>query len=420
MGLGPILRAMSRNKVRFGLIALEIALTLAIVTNCVSMIRDARKELSRVSGFDDANLIQVRSTPFDPALKGDGPQDASVKQDLAALRAIPGVKAASNTYFLPWQGGGSSTEMRAGGSTGAYLRTQIYSSDDATIETLGTRVVEGRGFTRDEIEAETLRLRNLSPNREKGEDGKPKEKFVQPILITQAFGRLAFPTGPLLGRQIEDNDGDLYTIVGVVDAFYNPYGWPIHEYAVFYPTFSRSYERGTSFLVRAEPGQRSAVLAALEKSLLAVNPGRNLRIRTVEEVKAGFQGSSTLMVKVLSIIIFLLVFVTSLGIVGLTSFSVAERTRQIGTRRALGAQKEDILRYFLLENWLVTTFGLSMGVLLAYGLNVALVANAGGKKLELSLVAFGVLLLWGAGLLSTLMPALRGSKVAPAIATRNV
>ncbi len=420
MDLGPILRAMSRNKVRFGLIAIEIALTLAIVTNCVSMIRDARKELSRSSGFDDENLISVRSTPFDPVLKGDGPQDQSVRQDLAALRTMPGVRAASNTRFLPWQGGGSSSEFRAAGSTGPYSRSQIYNTDDATTATLGNRIVEGKGFTQDEVDAETLRLRNLSPDRDKGEDGKPKEKFVQPILITQAYGRLVFPEGPLLGRQIEDNDGDLYTIVGVIDAFYNPYGWPIHEYGVFFPSWSRSYERGAGFLVRAEPGRKAAVLAQIEKKLLEVNPGRNLRITPLTDIKSNYQGTSTLMVKVLSTIIVLLVFVTSIGIVGLTSFSVAERTRQIGTRRALGAQKEDILRYFLVENWLVTTFGLSLGVFLAYGLNVALVANAGGKKLELSLVAFGVLLLWGAGLLSTLLPALRGSRVAPAIATRNV
>ena len=65
MNLGPILRAMGRNKARFGLIALEIALTLAIVTNCVAMISDARTQMSRPSGFDDDNLISVNAIPFD-------------------------------------------------------------------------------------------------------------------------------------------------------------------------------------------------------------------------------------------------------------------------------------------------------------------------------------------------------------------
>jgi putative ABC transport system permease protein len=99
---------------------------------------------------------------------------------------------------------------------------------------------------------------------------------------------------------------------------------------------------------------------------------------------------------------------------------VAERTRQIGTRRALGARKEDILRYFLLENWIVTSMGLTLGVFLAYGLNVVLVNQLRGTRMDLSLVVTGVLLLWGAGLAATYFPALKGARVAPAVATRNV
>src|SRR2546428_3995132 len=86
------------------------------------------------------------------------------------------------------------------------------------------------------------------------------------------------------------------------------------------------------------------------------------------------------------------------GVVGLTSFSVAERTRQIGTRRALGARKADILRQFLLENWLITTMGLTLGVGLAYGLNIGLVNVASGAKLSGALLVSGVVLLWAAGL----------------------
>ena len=126
--------------------------------------------------------------------------------------------------------------------------------------------------------------------------------------------------------------------------------------------------------------------------------------------------------RILSIVIFLLIFVTSLGIVGLTSFSVAERTRQIGTRRALGAQRKDILRYFLLENWIVTTMGLTLGILLAYGLNVALVSRVGASS---SMPCRAGRRRRGVPLArpvcsATYFPALRGARVAPAVATRNV
>ena len=91
MEFGPILRSMRRNKVRYGLIVAEVALTLAVVANCVNMIRDARRQMAIVSGFDDDNLIRVQSRPFAPAFKEDGYLDNSVRKDLAVLRALPGV-----------------------------------------------------------------------------------------------------------------------------------------------------------------------------------------------------------------------------------------------------------------------------------------------------------------------------------------
>jgi putative ABC transport system permease protein len=421
MEFGPILRSMSRNKVRYGLIVLEIALTLAIVTNCVSLIRGAQKELSTPSGFDDENLLNVRSQPFAPDFKEAGYLNNSVRQDLEALKAIPGVKTASNTRFLPWQGGGSSGEVRIAGSKEPWLRTQMYNADEGTLATLGTNLLEGRTFTREETESETARMAALfAKARETGADGTPKEKVTQDVVISRALGRLAFGEASPLGKRLEDSDGDQYHVVGVIDRFYNPYGWPIHEYVMFFSGSATSYVGGAPFLVRTEPGTLDRVKAAIEKRLVEVNAGRNITVRTIPQVKDNFQSAQRLLLAVLSAVIVLLLFVTSLGIIGLTSFSVAERTRQIGTRRALGAQKGDILRYFLLENWIVTTLGLSLGILCAVALNIALVESLKVKRMDLSLLAGGVLLLWAAGLLATFFPALKGARVAPAIATRNV
>jgi putative ABC transport system permease protein len=421
MEMGPILRAMGRNKVRFGLIVMEVALTLAIVTNCVAMIRDARAKMNRVSGFDDANLVRVVSLPFEKEFREQGYLDNALDADLRSLRSMPGVRAASNTRFLPWQGGGSSTEMRAAGTRGEMLRTQAYNADDQTLQALGIAVSEGRDFTREEVVRDTDRLRTLNTNqREKGADGLPREKFLQEVIVTRAFGRLAFGDEPLLGKLLEDSDTDLYRVVGVIDSFFNPYGWPIHEYGVFYPNFSHGYEFGALYLLRTEPGQAAAVAQAVEARLLAVNGGRNLQVRTMDEIKAQYFGPQRLVSTLMTWVTVLLVLVTSLGVVGLTSFSVAERTRQIGTRRALGARRRDVLGHFLAENWLLTTMGVAVGVALAYALNFGLVSSVEGAKLRWPLLGLGVLLLWAVGLLATLLPALRASRISPALATRNV
>lgn len=419
--VGPILRAMKRSKTRFGLIVLEVALSLAIVANCVTLILDARRSMARPSGFDDQALISVRSAPFDPAFREAGYLDNGVKQDLELLRSLPGVRAATNSRFLPWQGGGSSFEVRPQGSKGEMLRTQVYNADEGTFATLGVEVVEGRDFTREEVERETLRLRELfNAPRPQGADGRRLEPFSQDVVISRALARLAFGEGSALGKLLEDNEGDTYRVVGIIDRFYNPYGWPIHEYVVFFPATSRSFEGGAPYLLRAEAGRTSELVKAVEERLLAANDGRNLRVRTITEIKRGFFGQQRFLVTAMTIVIVLLVLVASLGIVGLTSFSVTERTRQIGTRRALGARRRDILRYFLLENWLLTSLGLGIGCVLAYGLNVALMSAVSEARLSGGLLAAGVLLLWAAGLIATLAPARRAARISPAIATRNV
>ena len=422
MEFGPILRAMGRNKVRFGLIVAEVALTLAIVANCVALIRDAQARIAQPSGFDDENIVRVTSNPFEKSFREDGYLDNVLREDLSVLRSTPGVRAVSNTNFLPWQGGGSSTEMRPAGSKGEMFRTQVYNADEGTFQALGIGVSEGRAFTREEAERDTLRLRALlASHREAGPDGLPRDKFLQDVVISRAYGKLVFgEKEPLLGKLLEDSDGDQYRVIGVIDSFFNPYGWPIHEYVVFFAGYRRAYEFGAPFLVRAEPGRAVALAKVLEDRLLKSNNGRNVTVRTLVEVKQQYFGPQRMLSTTMSVVVVLLVLVTSLGIVGLTSFSVTERTRQIGTRRALGARRGDVLVHFLAENWLLTTLGIAIGVGLAFAVNMALVSGVEGATLRWPLLALGVVILWAAGLLATLAPAVRASRISPASATRNV
>lgn len=414
---GPILRALSRNKARASIIVLEVALTLAIVVNCVSLIKDARLELAKQSGFLDDDLISVRVRAFDPAFTQQPFTESVIEKDVAALRALPGVAAATQTRFRPWQGGGSSNEVWIAGTKSPTFRIQTYAADGQTFKSLGITVAEGRDFTDDEAVSERDRVRAVtSQNRPRSADGRATNPLVQEIVVSRAFAKLAFADGVALGKRLEDSDGDQYAIVGVIDRFYNPYAWNIGEYVMFYATRSN----GMQYLVRAEKGQRETLLKSLDKALLTVNPGRVVKMDTIQDLKLKNQGEQLFVVKMLGGVIFLLVFVTALGIVGITSFSVAERTRHIGTRRALGAQKTDILRYFLTENWLLTSFGIVLGSGLAFFLNAALVSSSTASRLAPVLLLVGMGIMWVTGILSALAPALRGMRIEPAIATRNV
>ena len=158
----------------------------------------------------------------------------------------------------------------------------------------------------------------------------------------------------------------------------------------------------------------------LDEKLLALNEGRIVEVKTLKEIKADSHDTSTGMIQIFLGVSFLLVAVTTLGIVGLTSFSVTQRVRQIGIRRALGATRASIVRYFLVETWIITGFGLAIGLILSYGLNFMLAGIADASRLEWPLLATGMLLFWGMGLVAALLPALRSTTVSPVIATQSV
>jgi putative ABC transport system permease protein len=119
-------------------------------------------------------------------------------------------------------------------------------------------------------------------------------------------------------------------------------------------------------------------------------------------------------------VIVALLLVTALGIVGLASFWVAQRRKQIGVRRALGATRTDILRYFQTENFLIVSFGIALGMVLAFGLNLVLMSRYELPRLPLWYLPVGALVLWGLGQLAVLAPALRAAAVPPVVATRSV
>jgi putative ABC transport system permease protein len=401
MPLGPIVRAMKHNRMRFALIILEIAITLAIVTNCVNMILAERAKMVKTSGFDDDNLLFISATPFAPEFKEPTYVENVVNGDLRAIRAIPGVKTASVTGFLPWQGGGSSGSFKAEGYPDKF-QAQFYGARGDLVGTLGTRLAAGRAFTENDTPTD--------PN-----------TFTTVTIISSGLAKKLWgDNSKAIGRVITTGDGDRpRTVIGVLEEFYNPYSWNIGDYVVFTP--GRSYDGGGStYLVRTEPGAPRAVAQQLEQTLIKVNGGRVFRQLTIPEVKERFFAQNNLVIRGMSAVIVVLIFITALGILGITSLAVSERTKQIGTRRALGATKGDILKHFLTENWIVTTIGLLIGVIAAYGLNFLLLSQVADAKLPWYLVVIGMILLWLNGLVATIPPALRAASVSPAIATRSV
>jgi putative ABC transport system permease protein len=122
----------------------------------------------------------------------------------------------------------------------------------------------------------------------------------------------------------------------------------------------------------------------------------------------------------MGIVSVVLLAITAAGIVGLTSFRVGQRRKQIGVRRALGATRGDILHYFLTENLLIGLGGVLVGAVLAIGINLWMVTQFEMARLSLAYVVAGVVVLLLLGQGAVLAPALRASRVSPVEATRSV
>ncbi len=398
MEFGPILRSLLHNRARFVLITLEVALTLAIVVNCSAMILDLRAMMFRDSGMDEENILMLRVRPFAPALVDEESGRAQMEEDLRILENLPGVRRAISISSVPLSGGGSATGRRQEGSDVSYTLPYFNVSPGAT-EALGVEILAGRALTPEDF------LTEENTN----------------ILVNQTMADLLFPDGDALGKIIHDRgNGERNRIVGITGPMLN--SWPSSEVGDRVALFPRSpFNPGRlQYLVRVEPGSMERLYQEAVETLLTKRQGRLVDAVTLGEVRARNFQSDQAVATILSIVIGLLIFVTALGIVGVTSFSVTQRTRQIGTRRALGASRGAILRYFLLENWLVTSLGLALGLLLTFGLSYVLVHYTGAVRPSWSMVAAGLVFLWGTGLLAAWLPARRGMRVAPVVATRGL
>jgi len=158
----------------------------------------------------------------------------------------------------------------------------------------------------------------------------------------------------------------------------------------------------------------------IEEMLANSNKDRLIRgVTTMDEVRKLAYLGDTAMIKILAFVVGMLTIITGLGIVGLASFNVSRRTRQIGIRRALGATKPAIIRYFMVENFIVSSVGLLIGGILSVALNIAMVEAFSLEPLAWYVIPIAMIALWTVGQAAVAGPAKKASNISPAIATRS-
>jgi putative ABC transport system permease protein len=404
MEIRPILSALTRNSAGAVLVSVQIAITLAIVVNAVFLVTKRIETVSRPTGLDEYNMFAFWTNGFGK----DFNFHASVRDDMNLLRHLPGVVAAAPTPQVPLSGSGSSNCMYPlPNEKGTCQPVAYYEMDEYGLSALGATLSEGKYF-----EPETIEWRT------KVAQDPPKSGQV---VVSKTFAEKLFPGATsFVGKTIYDNQSHPERIVGVIGHIQGSWvGWDKLEHVMLRPMVGPG--SSIQYLVRTKPGEIDRVMADTEAALKKSNKFRVVgKLNKVSEMKERSYSGDTMMVVILGTVTGLVVVFSCLGIFGLATFNVNTRTRQIGTRRAVGARKLDIMRYFLVENWLVTTAGVVVGCALALIAGHYLATHYGLAQLDLYYLVGGVLGLWAVGQLAAWQPSLRAAKVSPAMATRNV
>ena len=411
MSLHPILAALRRHKVATLLMVLQIALTLAVVSNALFIVRTRIVHLSRPTGTDEAHLFVIRN---DWIGQPDVPHiDAQMRADLATLRSLPGVRDAFASEAYPLEGGWG---MLVGikhriGQTAKPQFAIAYFADEHALDTFGISLVAGRNFRADEI----------------GSLGPYDKSMPAVVIITRNLARKLFPDGTAVGRRVYLSDDGPSTVIGVVDRLEGAYAGSttrsIDEDTILVPARYANPD-GVVYLVRTQPGELATVLHAAPAALSAQN---RMRVISAEDgvitlAQARMQGYATDrgVAIMMAVVCVLLLLATAGGIVGLSSFWVGQRRRSIGVRRALGATRGDILRYFQTENALIVGIGVVLGAALGVAANLSLMTYYELPRMPLWVLGVGALLLWLLGQLAVIGPARRAAAVPPVEATRSV
>ncbi|HUF74495.1 MAG TPA: FtsX-like permease family protein [Gammaproteobacteria bacterium] len=403
MEFGPIWRASMRNKTGIVLIVLQIAFTMTLIINSVGIVEENAKLLATPSGIDEDNIFHLRSSAYDD----DVDARLIIEEDLRQIRATPGVAAAVQTNSVPISGGGWSMGLATAPEEGVeQVLTSVYMVDEHGVDALGVELIAGTGFLHEDVV-----WNDAASN------------WPSKVIVSKAVAEAIFPGDPTygVGETVYIDQNEPMTVTGVVERLAAPWpGWElVRERAILVPR--QLLGQSHLYLIRAEPGRRDQIMPDIETRLAASDAERIIQnMLTMDQTRGRTLDANGALVNILVFTVVVLVSITSLGVAGLTSFNVTRRIKQIGTRRALGASRRQILRYFLAENLLFTVIGVGFGTVLAVAINFWLVESFSVPRFSWYWLPITMIGLVAISLLAVLFPARRAARVPPAVATRTV
>ena len=393
-------RAAGRHgRTRGALVAAEFALALVLLVSSGLLLRSLQRLFTEPAGFDPSRLLTMQVQVVGHRYDDDATASRLVDRILEAARQVPGVAAAAVSSQLPL----SADDDEYG--------AQFEATPDAAAATYNAfRYAVSPGYL------ETMRI----PLR-RGRMLDDRDRAGTPLVavISEALARERFRDGDPIGRRVSVGATGPYTIVGVVgDVKQLSLGLSEAE-AVYVPFAQWPSDRAVSLVVRT-PGDPASLAPAVRKAIWSVDKDQPVvRVATMDDLVARSAAERRFALIVFEAFGLAALVLAAAGIYGLLAGSVAERTREMGVRSALGATRRVIVGLVLRQGMRLTFAGLVIGLAGAYTASRAIAALLFGISRADPLTYLGVTaLLVLVSLAACLVPAWRAARVAPATALR--
>ncbi len=399
----------AQGRARAGLVVAQLALTVALLAGAGLTLKSFWRVRTEPFGFRKDGILTMALTL--PAARYDETKTRAFFGDLLArVQALPGVESAVTAYNIPFDGESYVVSAHFTGTPpsvpGEEPQTKVTFVTSGYFQFMEMPILRGRGFG------------------DGDRAGTPKV-----LVIDEPFARKYFPGEDPVGKQVDDGDGpDVHgqpmTIVGVVG--HTRVEAPDVDAAA--PELPRMYVNADqvpttqrTILVRARAGDPLALAGPVRRAVLALDPELPVsHVATMEENIASDFASQRLVLILLASFAVLALVLASLGLYGVMALGVAQRTRELGIRLALGAQRANVLRLVLGQSARLVGVGLALGLAAALGAGRLLASVVYG----VSTVDPGILLLvasglGGVGMLASYLPARRATRIDPLTALRE-
>jgi predicted permease len=394
-----------RTRLRSILVVTQIAISLVVLIAAGLVVRTLQQLQTMNPGFDPQNALTMS---FDLSLQGydEARGQQFYRQVAERVRALPGVKSAAVSSYIPLSLNYNSRGIHVEGEPvvrGANTPNAMNAAvGPRYFETMATPIVEGREFTDQDL-----------------------EKSEQVAIVNETFVKRLMPavksSPEAVGKRVSFGDaaGPFMRIVGVArDGKY--FNIAEDPRTFIWTPLTQDYMSSGAIMVRTN-GAPEPVFAAVRGEVAAIDPNLPLfDVTTLKEHMRLALFPARVAAMVLGVFGLVALLLSAIGIYGITSYAVSQRTHEIGIRMALGAQLGDVLRLVLNHGLKLTLIGTALGLAGAFLATRAITAVLYGVSATdpLTFVSVSILLI-GVALLACYVPARRATKVDPLIALRN-